>query len=353
MHHELRTSLIRSFEVPTQAELLALKKAMSTRYLAKATLETVTTFAAAATAIKPSQNVVGVGVGTKFSDGKETATRCVRFYVVDKIHKAALSSKQLLPSSVDGVPTDVIVTGKFRMLSSASNNKLKRRPIRPGTSIGFEFPPPKDNFVMAGTFGAVVTKSGKQYILSNNHVLAENGQIALGSRIFQPGLLDGGNATTDQVATLAQFIDIKESGMNKVDCAIAEILGTIAVNARHMPSVGKLSSTTPITPAENMLVMKTGRTTGHTRGKIFDIFADTNVEYEDKDGNVFVATFSNQILIVGTPGSFSTNGDSGSLIVDRATKQATGLLFAGSATHTIANRIEDVLSALGVTLVTA
>ena len=33
--------------MPTQADLLALKKAMSTRYLAKATLETVTTFAAA------------------------------------------------------------------------------------------------------------------------------------------------------------------------------------------------------------------------------------------------------------------------------------------------------------------
>jgi hypothetical protein len=100
-----------------------------------------------------------------------------------------------------------------------------------------------------------------------------------------------------------------------------------------------------------MLVMKTGRTTGHTRGKIFDISADANVPYEDKNGNEFVATFSNQILIVGTPGSFSTNGDSGSLIVDRATKRATGLLFAGSASHTIANRIEEVLAALGVTLV--
>jgi len=28
---------------------------------------------------------------------------------------------------------------------------------------------------MAGTFGAVVTKGGKQFILSNNHVLAETG----------------------------------------------------------------------------------------------------------------------------------------------------------------------------------
>lgn len=338
--------------MPTQADLLSLKRVLSNRYLAKASMETVTTFAATAS-IKPAQNVVGIGVGTKFSGGKETKTQCVRFYVADKIHKDALSAKQLLPTTVDGIPTDVIVTGKFRMLSSASDNKLKRRPVRPGTSIGFEFPPPKNNFVMAGTFGAVVTKSGKRFILSNNHVLAENGLISLGGRIFQPGLLDGGNASADQVAQLTQFIEIKASGTNKVDCAIAEFLPSIQVNPRHMPSVGTLASTNPVPAAVGMLVMKTGRTTGYTRGRVFDIAADVNVPYEDKNGNEFVATFSNQVLIVGTPSSFSTSGDSGSLIVDRSTKRATGLLFAGSATHTIANHIEQVLAALGVTLETA
>lgn len=334
----------------TQADLLAAKKAMSGRYLSKASPEAVSTFAASASTA-PTRNVVGVGVGTKFSDGKETSTRCVRFYVVDKIHKEALSAKQLLPAAVDGVPTDVIVTGRFRMLDTAADNKLKRRPVRPGASIGFAFPPPKSNFVMAGTFGAVVTKGGKRFILSNNHVLAENGLISVGARIFQPGLLDGGNVGTDQVATLTRFIEIKKSGTNKVDCAIAEILPSIPTNPRHMPSVGKLASAAPIAPAEGMAVMKTGRTTGHTRGEIFDVNADVNVPYEDKNGHEFIATFGDQVLIVGKPGSFSTSGDSGSLIVDRTTKRATGLLFAGSSSHTVANRIEEVLAALGVTLV--
>jgi len=336
----------------TQDDLLSLKKAMSRKYLAKATTEAFVAFAASAS-MTPSQNIVGVGVGTKFSDGKETATRCVRFYVTEKIHKDALSKKNLLPSSVDGVPTDVIVTGSFQMLSTASDNKLKRRPVRPGTSIGFKIPPPKGNFVMAGTLGAIVTKGGKQFILSNNHVLSENGLIAPGGRIFQPGLLDGGNADTDQVAILTKFIVIKATGTNKIDGAIAEFLPNIAVNPRHMPLVGKLASTTPIAAAENMRVMKTGRTTGHTRGTVFDVSADVNVPYEDKQGNEFIATFANQILIVGSPGSFSAGGDSGSLIVDRTSKRATGLLFAGSATHTVANHITDVLKALGVKLVTA
>ena len=338
--------------MPSNADLLAIKKSLSSRYLSKATVETISTFAASAS-ISAAQNVVGVGVGTKFTNGKETSTKCVRFYVANKIHKSALPTKSLLPEKVDGVPTDVIVTGKFGLFNTASDNKLKRRPVQPGTSVGFKIPPPKDNFVMAGTFGAVVTKSGKRFILSNNHVLAENGLVAVGAPIFQPGLLDGGNASTDQIAQLTQFIEIKETGTNKVDCALAEFLAAAAVNPRHMPSVGKLGSTAPITATANMLVMKTGRTTGHTTGKVFDIAADVNVPYEDKNGNEFVATFGNQILIVGTSGSFSTNGDSGSLIVDRKTKRATGLLFAGSATHTIANQIGDVLAALGVTLVLA
>lgn len=334
----------------THSDLLAAKTSMSRRYLAKAVPAGVTTFGLAAP-LKAAQNVVGVGVGTKFSAGKETTTTCVRFYVGQKIGKGALSAKDLLPTEIDGIPTDVIVTGKFRMLDTAADNKKRRRPVRPGTSIGFQFPPPKDGFVMAGTFGAVVTKSGKRFILSNNHVLAENGLIALGASIFQPGLLDGGNTATDEVAKLTKFIAIKGTGFNKVDCAIAELLATTSVNPHPMPKVGALSSASPITAAVGMDVEKTGRTTGYTRGAVFDVSADVNVGYEDKNGNPFTASFDNQIIVTSSPGVFSAAGDSGSLIVDRSSKRATGLLFAGSASHTIGNHIGDVLAALGVTLI--
>lgn len=346
--------------MPAAADFQAAKKAMSKRYLAKATPLGMSTFAAIAATTQPAQNVVGIGVGAKYVNGKETKTQCIRFYVAAKIHRDALAANTLLPSEIDGLPTDVIVTGRFHMLNTAANNKLKRRPIRPGTSVGFQIPPPNHNFVMAGTLGAVVNKNGRRFILSNNHVLAENGVVALGAAIFQPGLLDGGSldggsVATDQVAKLTRFITVKGTGRNKVDCAIAEILPGIPVNPRHMPSVGKLSSTTPIAAADNMLVMKTGRTTGHTRGKVIDTSADVNVGFNDKNGNDIVGTFADQIIIVGTPspGGFSTNGDSGSLIIDRSTKRATGLLFAGSNTHTVANHIADVLAALGVTLETA
>ena len=84
---------------------------------------------------------------------------------------------------------------------------------------------------------------------------------------------------------------------------------------------------------------------GYTRGKVIDIAADVNIQYD-----FGVARFIDQVVIVGDTGSFSDSGDSGSLIVDRKSRRATGLLFAGSATHTIANPIDEVLTALGVSL---
>ena len=69
-------------------------------------------------------------------------------------------------------------------------------------------------------------------------------------------------------------------------------------------------------------------------------------------GTAGTAVFQNQIIIQSlTATPFSAGGDSGSLIVTDETKQPVALLFAGSATHTIANPIQAVLAALGVSIV--
>jgi hypothetical protein len=98
----------------------------------------------------------------------------------------------------------------------------------------------------------------------------------------------------------------------------------------------------------NMFVCKCGRTTQFTRGRITDCNATVRVGY----GTAGTAIFQNQIIIQSlTSNPFSAGGDSGSLIVTDRTKQPAGLLFAGSATHTIANPISAVLAALGITIV--
>ena len=99
--------------------------------------------------------------------------------------------------------------------------------------------------------------------------------------------------------------------------------------------------------AVDMIVHKFGRTTSYRVGRVTSTNTDVVVQYETG-----LFKFSSQIIIQGLNGQpFSAAGDSGSLILERATNKAVGLLFAGSSTHTIGNHIREVLAALSVSLV--
>jgi hypothetical protein len=327
------------------------KLAAVSQYL---TIEEAPTIHALAVSTAPRHNVTGLGIGPKLKDGAETGEECVRFYVERKIPKAALRADHMLPAQINGVVTDVIETGRFHAGAPAGAAavalpgpvRTKLRPTHPGCSVGFQFTGPQSGFVMAGTYGAVVTDGTDVFILSNNHVLANENDLPLGSPIFQPGLLDGGNPATDQVAKLTKFIPINPSVHNIVDCAIAKLLSKGLESPVFLPNVGKLHSATVEAPAIGMNVEKVGRTTGYTQGTIFDVNATVKVGY-----TMGTVTFDDQVLVRTTHGSFSAAGDSGSLIVDSAKKQGTALLFAGSSSFTIGNKLANVLTALGVTLV--
>jgi len=289
----------------------------------------------------PELNLVGLGIGEKISNGISTGILAVKFLVRVKYPDDAIPDADRLPGTIDGLPVDVEQVGTFRRFAGMPNPRKRFRPARPGCSIGFE--DPEGQFKMAGTFGAVVTKGGKTYVLSNNHVLADENNLPIGSPIFQPGLLDGGKTSKDRIASLSKFIALDPSATNDVDCAIAEA-SSASVLSKDILFIGAPSGTAQ---AEiDMQVHKFGRTTGYRAGRITSVETDVTVGYEMGD-----VQFNDQILIVGHNAQpFSAAGDSGSLIVERGTSRAVGLLFAGSSSHTIANHIGNVLQALGVTL---
>lgn len=351
-HQPLITMLIYSETKSGLSDLLKAKSAWSERLLQTPHVSGFRALAVASGA-EPEQNVVGVGVGEKLEGDKPTGVLAVKFFVRRKYAENELSKKEMLPKSVDGMPVDVEESGLFRAFarrkkapkaqggSPLPNPKARFRPAQPGSSVGFKFPPPS-NLIMAGTFGALVKDSSGTYILSNNHVLADEGQLAPGADIFQPGLLDGGKPGTDKVAKLTRFIPFQPTMFNQVDCAIAKgnSASLLSNSILHIgPPAGKAAA------AIDMRVHKFGRTTSYTVGHIISIATDVTVGY---DSGSF--KFENQIIIVGDGGQFSAAGDSGSLILDRQTNKAVGLLFAGSNTHTIANHIDKVLTALKVTL---
>jgi len=197
--------------------------------------------------------------------------------------------------------------------------------------------------------------NGNQYILSNNHVLARTNLATIGEDIIQPGLIDQSPTcfkdTTDIVADLSAVIPIlfKTKGTmppNSVDAAIARVRAGKVDPTGFIIDIGTPSSDT-VAPSLGMAVKKSGRTTGLTNGNITAVNATIDVSY----GSGKTARFINQI-VVGS-GNFIAGGDSGSLMVEDGvpSPRAVGLLFAGGSNTAIANPIDDVLNAFGVSMV--
>jgi hypothetical protein len=293
-------------------------------------------------------NIVGVGIAEKTVAGKPTGVLAVKFFVKSKFPRTAVPARLRLPKSIDGLPVDVEESGPFRALRRSSrrvsaaavmpNPRQRMRPALPGCSIGFRIA--GDQFVMGGTFGALVKTTRARYILSNNHVLADENRLGAGAPIYQPALLDQGDVDSDQIAELTRFIKLRANRYNRVDAAIARPLRQTLVG-KDILHIGPPTGTAA---AEiDMMVHKFGRTTSYTAGRVVSIETDVTVEYETAD-----FTFENQIIIIGTGGQFSDSGDSGSIILQRGTNKAIGLLFGGSSSHTIANHIGSVLRSLRV-----
>ncbi len=204
----------------------------------------------------------------------------------------------------------------------------------------------------AGTLGGFVTVEGSDglYVLSNNHVLANSDQAALDDPVLQPGPHDGGRAG-DRVGRLARAVPLEAGGGNTVDAALALLEDDLTGVDLSYP-VGRLTGWAE--PDDEVAVEKVGRTTGWTTGRISAIeLDDVAVQYP-----VGVVSFDGQIEVTGDAGAFSAGGDSGSVVYRPDTRQAVGLLFAGSerggengAGLTFCNPIGLVLTALGATLV--
>jgi len=209
-----------------------------------------------------------------------------------------------------------------------------------------------------GTLGSLVQRNGVFYILSNNHVLARSDSATVGDNIIQPGLVDSNcnpNSAT-VVAHLSQFVRLETAGTN-VDAAIAQInpgavdtngtifsLGTTAPG--NVPSPGSPHAGTGMAASVGLSVAKSGRTTGLTCSSVGAIGISTKVQYQTGcgTGTTFSVTYLNQVSVSG--GTFSGQGDSGSLIVSQATADPVALLYAGSDTDTVGNPVQDVLAAM-------
>jgi hypothetical protein len=310
------------------------------------------------------RNVVGVGLGYKFSQGISTGELGLVISVTHKVDASALAVKDLVPRALNGVKTDVVEMGVLRAFQTDPRDRW-RPVVPPGASVGH-------HRVTAGTFGCLVRRGPEVFILSNNHVLADVNEGQPGDAILQPAPADGGTAN-DRMATLADYVPL-DFGTSEPDCPIAEwsakLLNYVAgaFGSRHQIKAVKQTAginrvdaalARPLSPdlvkseilhigvptgvgaaTLGTAVQKTGRTTDYTRGTITQIDATVRIDYDGPS-----ALFAGQLI--ASP--MSQRGDSGSAVLDMDGK-VVGLLFAGSEAATIINPIGEVFSALNVEL---
>ena len=252
------------------------------------------------------------------------------------------------PQFVAGVQVVPEVTGRFMALPMDSDAEAVDpttsfpRPVPIGVSTGH-------GKVTAGTIGARATDGDRIFALSNNHIFAANNGGEAGDNLLQPGVVDGGRDPDDVIGTLYDYEPLRFCRallceMNRIDAAIAltssDDLGV------ETPEGGYGSPRTSTQDAKlGLKVQKYGRTTGYTTGEVTGLNATIDVGYATG-----TARFEDQIVISGN--GFSAGGDSGSLIVTKGVllgdRRPVGLLFAGTATTTLANPIDLVLDRFGI-----
>ena len=203
----------------------------------------------------------------------------------------------------------------------------------------------------------VSLSDGRLGILSNNHVLANVNRASLGDAILQPGKKDGGVDPTHRIATLHSFVPLnfQPNSRNFVDAAVASLLPQVSADCSIYDgnsSIGLCNVGKIVEPDIGESVMKVGRTTGLTRGRVQAVNVNHVYVAMSAQGSQQTARFDGQIAIEGLEGTFSKPGDSGALVMSE-TFNPVGLCFAGSQKGgqnglgiSFANPINPVLSLL-------
>ncbi len=277
-------------------------------------------------------NITSVGIGLKNGDGP----LCLQFTVATKGDSAieALGSRRIPEAiEVEGemVPTDVLQRDyrpSFEIVAEEEVDVRRRRidPIRPGISIAHAAE-------TAGTLGLIVfdRTTGAPCVLSNWHVLNGNsGNV--GDTIVQPGPHDDNNIALNVAGTLLRS-HLGAAG----DCALSRIR-----QREYDRSVYELD-VVPTRMARVALgdkVIKSGRTTGVTRGIVRRVDVMAKIDYGFPTGEQAIGSFEIGPDPQNLPpdGEISKGGDSGAawLIFDKgkATDIFAGLHFAGETDGT-------------------
>lgn len=313
------------------------------------------------------KNVVGYGKGIKRVGGKKTGEEALLFFVEKKTND--ISDADRIPDMVDGLKTDVFVTGKItpKLLTPCNIATMSETitPLRGAMTIG------DSAGLHTGTLGAIVKDltTGKLLAMTNSHVAGNplvvsaytasvltasgysfiDGPTAVGLEMYQ-SVLPGGNLFGEVIKDTSRSLSV----INTLDTALISIKSSIGVTPGIM-GLTKYAQTFvhPGTIPVGTQVIKSGRTSGVTHGEVLSMSATIYVGI-----GPYSMPYANQIAVYSesTIDPFLDSGDSGAMLVVDLGSGRVGLigqLFASSEVDSsgqtsFASRLDDIVDELDI-----
>ena len=272
-------------------------------------------------------DVIAVGIGYRERRGNIVQRGCIRIHVRKKFALDALPPELRLPTTIRGVPINVVESS---FVAHTTNPANRCDPLLGGIVVTGE-----RSFAATGkvgTVGCVVSPLGAPLLLSCWHVL------------YGPTGKDGDTVVQPRPAGTLNNIGKNLVGIfnDRVDCAVAELDISRGTSPTILGIPQAVLTTTSARPG--LLVRKSGAN-GLGLGVIIGTESDPVVAVGGAP-----RTFIDQIEIVPRPGhqtQFKTGEmDSGALWVSDDDGRIIGLHFAGSPGRALANPIAAVVEAL-------
>ncbi|MGD9702227.1 MAG: hypothetical protein AB7Q42_13635 [Acidimicrobiia bacterium] len=249
--------------------------------------------------------VVEVGVGLRCRDGAIEEEAVYVVSVVEKLPPDQVPDGELVPPTIDGVPTDVEVFHEPRLLLGFGDEDDTKNYATKVGGISIS----ADGAGGRGTLGCFCRDNTNNTVvmLSNHHVLMARSAEA-GSGVGQPEHESSCCCTCNEIGKVVR-------GDKNIDGAIA----TINADVPFFPKVRRIKRSDGTVeeeglingvadPVMNQIVWKVGKKTGLTRGRISKVTPRFEVSVE--------AAFTR----------FADKGDSGSVVVEKASGNVVGLL---------------------------
>lgn len=268
-------------------------------------------------------NVVGSGIGPRRS-GENKGQPAIIVFVEEKVPDEELDESERVPDTLNGVPTDVVETGRFEAQAAAPGRHERLRPMTGGSSVG-----------LAGTNGWGSSSSlfeddtGTHVLLTNRHVAAVQDEDSTGTDFLQPGAPHSSSDTP--IGTVTELGTWTPGGEATTDSALIDV-STASSNgdvSTTMLGAGDLAGFEAGQVGDRYV--NNGARTGLTSAALNTYDTLVSVDYEWT-----TITFSEVLAF----DSFTDKGDSGSLVfrTDPSTGDvyAVGLHFAGSTNSAIA-----------------